>query len=452
MTKTETEKPSVRKTVKSIASKLAPQIEDDLSSEDDITKSTRTSKTKKSVTASGHVVPSPRDGLAEATLEQLLLENSTLKEQIKEQKETILELKNAVKDLTEMIKSIKECGNFSARPHGKEAVEPGSGKVLTSGADKKKKVSFAAIMKNEEQKYAVKRTENLEKRGVRGVRAHSPDGKFYDKDNRSSERQSILIKEIKDSKWTGNELLYLVLSKEGNETWISSKECSQAEKLISEFHEANPDAASPSDYVAANEWKSVRRKEKTIQGKLKTKKALSAKEIDFIAFNLTSAPTEARKFTRVHLRITNKRALANCSYAQKLRLIRNVIHSYGLSAHVMRISFIGASVLEIYVHADSQDRFCSGMRSHGWDFIEDFDFYDTKSFDGKTQSQEETERCLDALVQRLAFLSASTQLKNLQECILAGLKEETQTRILKRREEIIESRAGERTAYVQKSQ
>jgi hypothetical protein len=54
-------------------------------------------------------------------------------------------------------------------------------------------------------------------------------------------------------------------------------------ETIAEFHEANPEAASPSDYEAANEWKSIRRKERKIRGKLKTKKALSAKEIDFIA-------------------------------------------------------------------------------------------------------------------------------------------------------------------------
>jgi hypothetical protein len=43
-------------------------------------------------------------------------------------------------------------------------------------------------------------------------------------------------------------------------------------------------------------------------------------------------------------------------------------------------------------------------------------------------------------------------LKNLQACILEGLKEETQVLIIERKEEILESRAGERTAYVQKSQ
>jgi len=51
----------------------------------------------------------------------------------------------------------------------------------------------------------------------------------------------------------------------------------------------------------------------------------------------------------------------------------------------------------------------------------------------------------------LVYLDPFSSFLYLQECILDGLKEETQARILKRREEITESRAGERTAYVQKS-
>jgi len=119
---------------------------------------------------------------------------------------------------------------------------------------------------------------------------------------------------------------------------------------------------------------------------------------------------------------------------------------------VIRISLIGASVLEIYIQSTSKDRFTSGMCSHDWELLEKFDFYDFKSFDGKTRSEEESKKCLESLIQRLAFLSAGTQLRNLQSCVLEGLKEETKEDILKRKAEILESRAGERTAYVQKSQ
>jgi hypothetical protein len=58
-------------------------------------------------------------------------------------------------------------------------------------------------------------------------------------------------------------------------------------------------------------------------------------------------------------------------------------------------------------------------------------------------------QCMEALIQRLAFLSASTHLVNLQKCILEDLHDETKELVLKRKEELLESRAGERTAYVQ---
>ena len=63
------------------------------------------------------------------------------------------------------------------------------------------------------------------------------------------------------------------------------------------------------------------------------------------------------------------------------------------------------------------------MLSHGWEFIANVDFYDTKSFAGKLQSEKEQTKRMEALVQRLAFLSASAQLNNLQACILGKLKE-----------------------------
>ena len=183
-----------------------------------------------------------------------------------------------------------------------------------------------------------------------------------------------------------------------------------------------------------------------------SRKQLSTSDIDFIAAKLISAPGEPKEFKRVHLKITNKRAIANCSYNQKQNIIKKVIHSYGLSSAVLRVSFVGASVLEIYIESESEQRFVSGMQKHGWEFIDDFDFYDMKSFDGKSQkTQEQKDKCMEALVQRLAYLSASTRLLNLQNCILEGLKEETQDLIIQRRDEILELRAGERTAYVQKA-
>jgi hypothetical protein len=279
-----------------------------------------------------------------------------------------------------------------------------------------------------------------------GVERHSPDGKSFDKN--AKEKIEVNIKDILESKWTGNNLLYYVSLQDGQKLWLKANEFN-ADTLVKEYHEAFPNAASPNDYKISNSWKTIKRKEKTIQSKFNSKEILTAQEIDFIAFNLTSTPKEPKEFKRVHLKISNKRAIANCSFNQKQNIIRKILHSYGLSANVIRISFIGASVIEIYIQSDSESRFISCMKSHGWEFINEFDFYDTKSFDGKEMSESKKMQCMEALIQRLAFLSASTHLVNLQKCILEDLHEETKELVLKRKEEIIESRAGERTAYVQ---
>jgi len=262
-----------------------------------------------------------------------------------------------------------------------------------------------------------------------------------------NEKPSFEIDKIKDSKWIGNNFKYLVSLKDGRDLWLSLKEFN-AEKLVSDFHETQPDAATPDDYQLSNGWKTIKKKEKTIQKKLTSKKGLSSQDVEFIALKLTSPPKEAKEFKRVHIQIANKQAIAKCSYNQKLNIIRKVIHSYGLSASVVRISFIGSSVMEIYVQAEAEQRFISGMQSHGWEIVAKFDFYEVKSFDGKALSEAKKDECLKALAQRLAYLLAGTKLLKLRDCILDGLKESTQTLILEREQEIKEAREGQRTAYV----
>jgi hypothetical protein len=140
--------------------------------------------------------------------------------------------------------------------------------------------------------------------------------------------------------------------------WLKSNEFN-ADTLVKEYHETFPEAASPNDYENSNSWKRIKKKEKTIQSKFSSKKDFTTQEIDFIAFNLTSTPKEPKEFKRVYLKISNKRATAKCSFNQRQSIVRKIIHSYGLAANVICISFIGASVIEIYIHSDSESRFIS---------------------------------------------------------------------------------------------
>ena len=433
--------------LKAIAAKITTPRNSN-SSEDELTKPTPMTTTRKRADSNPEVGPSHDD--REMAFAQLRKDNMLLQKQLAEKNKDIMELKEMVKELKEMIAAMMKSGKSS--PGGTASAEAKKPvKVIANTQESSKKVSFAEILREENEKAAIN-AGVLRNRGVEigKSRKHSPDGKFSSVDHKN-EVSSIHISGIKDSKWIGNEFMYLVVLKDEEQIWMAAKDI-HADTLIKEYHDAHTEAAKPDDYDSARSWQTVKRKEKNIRSKLGSKKQLTAQDIDFIAFNLVAAPTEPKQFKRVHYRITNKRALTHCSYSQKVNIMRKVIHSYGLSAAVIRLSFIGASVLEIYIQAETEKRFIKGMHSHGWEQIEGFDFYDMKSFDGKPLSEGQVKTSMEALIQRLAFLASSTQLRNLEHCILDGLKEETKESILKRKEEILEARAGERTAYVQKSQ
>jgi hypothetical protein len=262
-----------------------------------------------------------------------------------------------------------------------------------------------------------------------------------------------VISGIKNSKWVDSRLMYQVSIVDDplQDYWMAENEF-QADSIIKTFHELNPGAPAPADFEENNQWKSVLRREKNVGKKLATKKPLSSEDIEFIAFGLTKPKEVSKDFKKLHLRIENKRILRNCTYKQKQAIIMKVLHSYGLSGCISRISFIGSSVLEVYVLEESESKFMSGMKRNDWKFIGDFDYYAPTAFSEIPVSKEKEESCLGALVQRLAFLCAGTKLINLKRCILEGLQEETRAEVLKREIEIRESREGQRTAYVLPSQ
>lgn len=412
-------KAKFRKKDTSTAPKVEPLTSD---TEDELTKAPSLSAALKSTISALPKKSSPRDDPAQDADKRLKQELLSVRNELENQKkkneekdEVIHDLKKVITELKEMLSFLKTSGAFAA--HSGSPPEKRDNKSKFSDEKKeprgtlKKKVTFAEILREEKVK------------------------------------PSFEIDRIKDSKWIGSNFKYLVSLKDGRDLWLSLKEFN-AEKLVSDFHEAQPDAATPDDYKLSNGWKTIKKKEKTIQKKLTSKKGLSSQEVEFIALKLTSPPKEAKEFKRVHIQIANKQAIAKCSYNQKLNIIRKVIHSYGLSASVVRISFIGSSVMEIYVQAEAEQRFVSGMQSHGWEIVDSFDFYEVKSFDGKVLSDAKKDECSKALVQRLAYLLAGTKLLKLRDCILDGLKESTQTQILEREQEIKEAREGQRTAYV----
>jgi len=406
------EKMDKSKTKKKTTTKATEVTHSSLDSEDELTRAQPLSKDS-STSSSGK---SSHQSSQES--EELV----DLRKKLEEKDGIIADLKDMIKELKEVVSLLKSTAK-SSESH----VSHDQRKILEekkfdrgqapSGATRgnAKKVSFAEILKEEKV------------------------------------NPSFEIEEITDSKWIGNQLKYLVSLKDGRDLWLSCKEF-QADSIIKTFHEENPGAPAPNDFEENNQWRSVVRKEKNVGKKLAAKKELSPQDIDFIAFGLTKAKESSKEFKKVHLRIENKRILRNCTYKQKQTIIMKVLQSYGLSGGVSRISFIGSSVLEVYLLAESEAKFKTGMLRNDWKFIDNFDYYAPTAFNDTPASEEKEKSCLNALVQRLAFLSAGTKLINLKECILAGLHEDTKAEVLKREQEIKESREGHRTAYVLPSQ
>ena len=393
--------------------------------EDELTKAPASSKVTKTLAAAsakkscrnGNDPSHDHDARANQEILSLRQELELQKKKNAEKDDVISELKKMIVELKDMVSLIKSASVFKDLGTGggglplKSREKENSDQKIKTRDPPKKKVTFAEILREEKIK------------------------------------PSFEIEKIADSKWVGKDFKYLVSLKDGRDLWLSMKDFN-AEKLVTEFHEAHPDAATPDDYKLSNGWQTIKKKEMVIKKKLSAKKSLSSQEIDFIALKLTSAPKEPKEFKRVHVQIANKQAISKCSYNQKLNIMRKVIHSYGLAASVVRISFIGSSVMEIYVEADAERRFVLGMQGHGWQTIKDFNFYEIKSFDGKALSEAKKDECTKSLVQRLAYLMAGTKLLKLRQCILEGLEEPTIAAIVEREQEIKEAREGQRTAYV----
>ena len=174
--------------------------------------------------------------------------------------------------------------------------------------------------------------------------------------------QPLSIKSISNSKWQGRKLLYLVSfdDESWEPRWLEAKDFS-APAIVCSFHSENPNAPKQDDYDVFNDWKIVQRKQRYINRKIELKKPLTKQDIDFIAHGINLNVETPKEFVRLHYKITNKKILRRCSYLQKIKVIAGILNSYGLSGVVTRISFIGDSVLEIYMQAQSRDLLLSRM-------------------------------------------------------------------------------------------
>jgi hypothetical protein len=120
-----------------------------------------------------------------------------------------------------------------------------------------------------------------------------------------------------------------------------------------------------------------------------------------------------------------------------------MLRRLGLSALVFRSSWIGSSVVELYISEEFEKRFKLGMERLNWEIIEEFNPETLPEFDMNAPLDDwEKESRKEKLIQRLGFLHANSRLTNLRECILDGLSEEIKEAVILKSDSIIRIRLG----------
>ena len=245
------------------------------------------------------------------------------------------------------------------------------------------------------------------------------------------------VLEIKASSWKGSDLSYLILLESGMEKWIKYSDCKSIIGMVNEFHNSNPGAPNTSDYSLADSFKYENKKKKHIMEKIKKNQArkLLVEDIGFIASSLVKEVNKPKEFSKVAFSISNKRVFKGFTYSQKQETLKKIIHQFGLNQKVVRISLVGDSVLELYTIKEEKDLVIARMQSNGWNLI-NFKPEELPEFTTSKDAKEQK----NALVNRLAYLYAGTQLLNLKKIILQDISEDSRMEILTRVEEIVKRR------------
>jgi hypothetical protein len=186
-----------------------------------------------------------------------------------------------------------------------------------------------------------------------------------------------------------------------------------------------------------SKWTTVvkRKLEKTI----KPKKSTPKKNQESLTRMITPVG-EPKEFNRVHIRLTDSRALKYCkSMKEVTEILRNLLESIKIKHLVVDFSLIGRSVLELYTTKEKNQELVETLKKSKASIIENFDLSLAPTF-GKGIDTEEK------LVKRLAYIYVRNKLKNMRKAILQGIKEETQERIKEMALEISETRLQAKTA------
>ena len=121
-------------------------------------------------------------------------------------------------------------------------------------------------------------------------------------------------------------------------------------------------------------------------------------------------------------------------------LMQRILQVQGLDHLVIRTSFIGASIVEFYVNKQHYELFANRLRCNNWEVETEIDI--TAAPKGN-QTGDWKEKMLN----RLAFLHASTSLQSLRKCILEGFGADAIKSIEQRSEELMNTRKQRRMGH-----
>ena len=155
-------------------------------------------------------------------------------------------------------------------------------------------------------------------------------------------------------------------------------------------------------------------------GKRKAWKKVSVKE----AAKIFAPRPPPATFSKIYLKIEDNRRFATARAKGNLRAVAySALMALGVGRQVVEFSFIGKSILELYVADPQVDSVLDKLKEKKLTVLEDFNIEANPNYGKSTDTQER-------VVRRLAFLYKRARFHNLKECIVEGISETTKEAII----------------------
>jgi hypothetical protein len=153
------------------------------------------------------------------------------------------------------------------------------------------------------------------------------------------------------------------------------------------------------------------------------KKPLTNKSLSRLAERSIQARKEPKEFVKIQAKLNDTRPMKKARGRDKYRLIWGIVKRLGIRSHVIEVSKIGNSVIEIYVLAEAADTVRTAITNTEMELV----VVDPLVNRGELRKSQ---KAAESATYRLANLLSRTRLVKLRECILKGLPVAFQQEVL----------------------